>query len=60
MSEKHPHSKPETRRPDPVPPMPVNLPTSNADHPGTTPLRHGEKDPLDYNLPPEPKNDWNP
>nr|WP_314260017.1 hypothetical protein [uncultured Devosia sp.] len=59
MSNK-PKDKPDVRKPDPAPPMPVNLPTSDAGNPRTTPLRHGEEEPLDYNLPPEPKNDWNP
>jgi hypothetical protein len=46
--------------PEPVPPMPVSLPTSDAEHPHTSPLRQGESEPADPNLPPEPGNDPNP
>jgi hypothetical protein len=54
--------KPEPRHPapQPVPPMPLGLPTSEADRPHTTPLRHGENEPEDPLLPPEPSHDINP
>ena len=45
--------------PEPVPPMPVHLPTSDAERPHTSPLRHDEE-PVDPRLPPEPGNDINP
>lgn len=49
-------------RPQPVPPTPAGLPTSDAVHPHTSPMRNGDEAEveLDYNLPPEPLNDWNP
>lgn len=40
--------------------MPVGLPTSDAERPHTSPVRHGEKEPVDPNLPPGPENDSNP
>lgn len=46
--------------PEPVPSMPAALPTSDAERPHTSPLRQGEKEPVDPNLPPEPGNDPNP
>ena len=42
--------------------MPAGLPTSDTEHPHTSPMRSGDEaeEPLDYSLPPEPLNDWNP
>lgn len=45
--------------PQPVPPMPVHLPTSDAEKPHSSPLRHDDE-PADPRLPPEPGNDINP
>ncbi|WIY54318.1 hypothetical protein O9Z70_07325 [Devosia sp. YIM 151766] len=46
---------------DPVPPMPVNLPTEDTDNPHSTPLRHDVEDqPIEPHRPPEPENDANP
>ena len=60
MADKQPPEKPKAPPPEPVPPMPVGLPTSDAERPHTSPMRHGEKEPVDPNLPPEPGNDPNP
>ena len=60
MTEK---SKPDDQKappPVPVPPMPASLPTSDAEHPHTSPLRRGENEPVDPNLSPGPGNDPNP
>ncbi len=60
MTDKRKHGEQKTPPPEPVPPMPAGLPTSDAGHPHTSPLRHGEKELVDPNLPPEPGNDPNP
>lgn len=60
MAKDHKPDKPKAPPPDRVPAMPVGLPTGDALHPHTSPLRHGEKEPIDPNLPPEPENDPNP
>lgn len=54
------HNDRKAPPPPPVPPMPAALPTSDAERPHTSPLRHGEQEPPDPNLPPEPGNDLNP
>jgi hypothetical protein len=59
MADDPPH-KSKAPPPVPVPPMPVHLPTSDAARPHTSPLRRGEKEPVDPNLPPEPESDPNP
>lgn len=47
--------------PQPVQPMPINLPTGDAENPHTSPLRHDQDtEPLDPALPPEPGHDINP
>lgn len=56
-------AKPEeapASRPVGVPPMPKALPTSDAKRPHTSPLRNGEQEPVDPELPPSPGNDPNP
>ena len=51
-----PHNKPQ-----PVPPMPVGLPTSDAEHPHTSPLKSDDDtEEPDPGLPPEPGHDINP
>jgi hypothetical protein len=60
MSQKQTPEKPGRIPPEPVPPMPAGLPTSDATRPHTSPLRQGEKEPDDPTLPPEPGNDPNP
>ncbi len=58
-----PKREPEAphRRQEPVPPMPVGLPTGDAENPHTSPLRNDQDtEPLDPNLPPEPGHDINP
>lgn len=61
MPDKKEDSAPEvTPHPQPVPPMPVHLPTSDAERPHTSPLRHDGDEPIDPELPPEPGNDPNP
>lgn len=60
MAEKYDPDKNKAAPPQPVPPMPVALPTGDAERPHTSPLRRGEKEPVDPNLPPEPGNDSNP
>lgn len=60
MTEKPKPDEQKAPPPQPVPPMPVALPTSDAAHPHTSPLRRGEKEPVDPNLAPEPGNDPNP
>lgn len=60
MSDK---TKPEADRsapPDRVPPMPVGLPTSNAERPHDALLRHGDSESEDPSLPAEPSHDINP
>ncbi|MGB3335767.1 MAG: hypothetical protein WBA73_01165 [Devosia sp.] len=60
MAEKYDPKRNKAAPPEPVPPMPAGLPTSDAERPHTSPMRHGEKEPIDPNLPPEPGNDSNP
>ena len=59
MNEQRRHDKAKAPPPEPVPPMPVHLPTSDAEKPHTSPLRH-DNEPVDPRLPPEPGNDINP
>ena len=60
MTEKPKPDRQKAPPPEPVPPMPAGLPTSDAEHPHTSPLRRGESEPVDPNLPPGPGNDPNP
>jgi hypothetical protein len=48
-------------RPEPVPSMPVRLPTGDAENPRTSPLRHDQDTEMpDPTLPPGPGHDINP
>ncbi len=62
MPDPHEHDpKVPHKTPQPAPPMPVHLPTGDAEHPHTSPLRHDENgEEPDPALPPEPGNDPNP
>ena len=60
MADKPDADKLRPAPPEPVPPMPASLPTSDAERPHTSPMRHGEKEPVDPGLPPGPGNDPNP
>ena len=58
---REPEEKPQQPPPPtPVPPMPVHLPTPDAEHPRSTPGQHDPRQPIDPRLPPEPGNDPNP
>lgn len=59
MAQKHQNDAEHAPPPGPVPPMPVHLPTSDAEKPHSSPLRD-EHEPVDPRLPPEPGNDINP
>ncbi|SFV31985.1 autotransporter family porin [Devosia crocina] len=60
IPEQLPPDAPVDRGHHPAPPMPVHLPTSDASDPEGNPVRNNKPDELDYSLPPEPLNDWNP
>ena len=60
MTDRKPSDENKAPPPGPVLPMPVHLPTGDAKRPHTSPLRQGEDEPVDPNLPPEPGNDPNP
>ncbi|OAM75712.1 hypothetical protein [Devosia elaeis] len=62
MTDPHKH-EPDVphKKPQPVPPMPVHLPTEDAENPYTSPLRHDQDtEKPDPALPPEPGHDINP
>ncbi|HEV7345222.1 MAG TPA: hypothetical protein VGN60_06285 [Devosia sp.] len=60
MADRKSEKQDKAAPPEPVPPMPGTLPTTDAERPHTSPLRHGEKEPVDPTLPPEPGHDPNP
>ena len=46
--------------PEPVPPMPIERPTIESEHPHSTPGHHDPRESIDPELPPEPGHDINP